>query len=57
MLLAGHVFFEEIGMLQAREFDGEAVIDVTDHASLRLADGDHGADCGLQIRRDRDRCA
>src|SRR5690349_24301023 len=43
-LFAGDAVFDEVRMLQTREFDGEAVLDVTDHAPLRLADGAHGAD-------------
>jgi hypothetical protein len=30
-LFAGDVVFDGIGMLQAGEFDGETVLDVTDH--------------------------
>ena len=37
-LFAGDVLFDEVGMLQARELDGEAVFDVAHDAALRLAD-------------------
>lgn len=43
-LFAGHVFFNEVGVLQAHELDGKAILDVTHHAALRLSDGDHHAD-------------
>ena len=49
-LFAGDVVFNEIGVLQAHEFDGEAVFDMADDAALRLADGDDGADRRPQIR-------
>ena len=39
-LFTGDVVFDGIGMLQAGEFDGEAVFDVTDHPARGLADGD-----------------
>ncbi len=39
-LFAGNVLFDEVGMLQTSELDGEAVVDVTHHAALRLAKGD-----------------
>jgi hypothetical protein len=48
-LFAGDVIFDEIGVLQAHEFDSEAVLDVTDHPALGLADGDHGADRRPQL--------
>ena len=39
-LLAGDVFFDEIGVLQAGEFNGESVLDVADptSSSVRRAD-------------------
>jgi hypothetical protein len=37
-LFAGHVFFNEVGVLQAHEFDRKAVFDVTHDAALRLAE-------------------
>ena len=37
-LFAGDVVFDEVGMLQAGEFDREAVVDMAHHAALRLAD-------------------
>ncbi len=43
-LFAGDVLFDEIGMLQAHEFDGEAIFDVADDATLCFADGDHDTD-------------
>lgn len=45
-LLAGDVFFDEVGVLQTGKFDGESVLDVTDHPALRLSDGNHAADSG-----------
>src|ERR1039458_9067905 len=56
-LSAGDVFFDEIGVLQAGEFNGETVLDMTDHPALGLADGNHAADNGPQFRRDGDRGA
>src|SRR6185437_8108874 len=56
-LFAGNAVFDEIRVLQPREFDGEAVLDMTDDAALRLADHDHGADDGAQVGCDRDRGA
>jgi hypothetical protein len=53
-LFTGYVFFDEIGMLQAHEFDGEAIFDVPDDAPLRLADGHHDADWRSQFCRDSD---
>jgi hypothetical protein len=53
-LFAGDVIFDEIGVLQAHEFDSEAVLDVTDHPALSLADGDHGADRRPQLGRNSD---
>src|ERR1019366_464316 len=38
-LSAGDVFFDEIGVLQAGEFDGEAVLDMTDHPAPGLPGG------------------
>src|ERR1035441_7148477 len=38
-LFAGDVFFDEVGMLQAGEFDGETVLDMADHPAPGLADG------------------
>src|SRR5678816_215425 len=42
-LFAGHVFLNEIGMLQPHELDRKSVVDVTHDAALRLSDGDHDA--------------
>ena len=42
-LFAGDALFDEVGMLQAREFDGESVIDMAHDAARRLADGHHRA--------------
>ena len=56
-LSAGNVFFDEIGVLQPHEFDGEAILDVADHTALRLADRDHNADRWSQFGRDADRRA
>ena len=53
-LFAGDVIFDEIGMLQAHEFDGEAIFDMTDHTALRFADSDHDADRRPQLGRDSD---
>ncbi len=39
-LFAGDVVFDGIGMLQAGEFDGEAILDMTHYTPRRLADGD-----------------
>lgn len=44
-LFPGDVVFDGIGVLQAGEFDGEAVFDMTDHPAHGLADsyrGTHG---------------
>ena len=54
-LFAGDVIFDEIRVLQAHEFDGEAVFNVTHHPALRFADGDHGSDRRSQLRRDGNR--
>ena len=43
-LFTGHVFFDEVGVLQPHELDGKSVVDVTHDAALRLSDGDHDAD-------------
>jgi hypothetical protein len=56
-LFAGDVFLDEVGMLEPRELNGEAVLDVTDDAALRLAEGDQAADRRPQVRRDGDRRA
>src|SRR5690242_16117629 len=56
-LFAGDAVLDEIGVLQAREFDGETVLDMAHHAALRLADHDHGSDRRAQIRCDRNRGA
>src|SRR5262245_15221892 len=53
-LFAGHVFFYEVGMLQPHELDGEAIIDVTYNAALRLADSDYDADWRSQLASDAD---
>src|SRR5262245_46610250 len=54
-LIAGNVFFDEIGMLQPHELDGKAIVDVTHNAALRLSDGDHDADWRSQFASDADR--
>jgi len=41
-LFAGDVLFDEVGMLQASEFDREAVFNVTDYPARRLADRNNG---------------
>ena len=53
-LFTGYVFFDEIGVLEAHEFDGEAIFDVPDDAPLRLADGHHDADWRSQFCCDSD---
>ena len=53
-LLSGDVLFDEIGVLQSREFNREAVLDVAHYAARRLADCDHHADWRTQIGPDRD---
>src|SRR5262245_28129498 len=54
---ASYVFFNEVGMLQPHELDGEAIIDVTYNAALRLSDRDHDADWRSQFAGDADRGA
>jgi hypothetical protein len=39
-LFAGHIVLNEIGVLQAHEFDGEAIFDMAHDAALRLTDRD-----------------
>ena len=53
-LFAGHVFFNEVGVLQPHELDPKSVVDVTHDAALRLTDGDHDADWRSQITGDSD---
>src|SRR3974390_976027 len=53
-LLSGNVLFDEVGVLQSREFNREAVLDVAHYAALRLADCDHHADWRTQIGPDPD---
>jgi hypothetical protein len=43
-LFAGHVVFDEVGVLETHEFNGEAIFDMADNAALRLADGNDDAD-------------
>src|SRR5215813_5271364 len=43
-LPAGDVFFDEVGVLEADEFDREAVLEVTDHPAGGLPDRHAGAD-------------
>lgn len=43
-LFAGNIFLDEIGVLEAHEFDRKAVLDVTHHAALGLAYGDDYTD-------------
>jgi hypothetical protein len=50
-LSAGDVLFDEVVVLQAGEFHGEAVLDMTDHAALGLSDGNYAADRRPQFRR------
>ncbi len=42
-LAAGHIFFEGIGMLQARKLDGESVLDMADDAALHFTERDQRA--------------
>ena len=51
-LFAGNIVFDEIGVLQAHEFDGEAIFDVPHHAALGFANRDDDADQRPQIGRD-----
>ena len=53
-LFASHIVFDEIGVLQAHEFDGEAIFDVAYDAPLRLADCYDDADRRAQIGCDTD---
>ena len=50
-LFAGHVVFDEVGMLETHEFDGEAIFDMADNAALRLADRYDDADGRAEIGR------
>jgi hypothetical protein len=50
-LFAGHVVFDEVGMLETHELDGEAILDVADNTALRLADRYDDADGRTEIRR------
>ena len=43
-LRAGNVLFEKIRMLQARELDGEALLEVAHDPALCLAEADEAAD-------------
>src|SRR5262249_23708635 len=45
-LPAGDVFFDEVGVLEADEFDREAVLEVTDHPAGGLPDRHAGAHLG-----------
>src|SRR5581483_1925843 len=56
-LLAGHVVFDEVRVLQPGELDGKAVFDMADYPAGGLADGNHRADRGSQIRSNGDRRA
>lgn len=49
-LFAGNIFLDEIGVLQAHEFDGEAIFDMAHDAPLRLADRDDRTNRWSQIR-------
>jgi hypothetical protein len=51
-LFAGYVGFDEIGVLQAHEFDCEAIFDVAYDASLCSADRYYDANGRPQIGRD-----
>ena len=48
-LFAGDVGFDGVGMLQAGEFDGKAILDMANHPARRLADGNRRADVGPQF--------
>src|SRR5476651_500182 len=54
-LFAGDVVFDGVGMLQAGEFDGEAILDMTDYPAHNFANGDRGANRGPKVGRNRDR--
>jgi hypothetical protein len=49
-LFASDVVFDEIGVLQPHEFNGEAIFDVAHDAALGLADRDDNADRRPQVR-------
>ncbi len=49
-LIAGDVVFDGVGVLQAGEFDGKAIFNMTDHPAHGLADGDGGADYPAAVR-------
>src|SRR5215472_4605023 len=51
-LPAGDVFFDEVGVLEADEFDREAVLEVTDHPAGGLPDRHAGADLGPVFGRE-----
>ena len=52
-LPAGNVLFDKIRMLQPDELDREAILDMADHPTGGLADGDERADLGPLIAGDR----
>ena len=43
-LFTGNAVFDEIGVLQSHEFDGETIFYVPDHAALRLSNRDNDAE-------------
>jgi hypothetical protein len=53
-LFPGNIVFDEIGVLQAHEFDGKAIFDVADDTPLRFADRYDDADRRPQVRNDTD---
>src|SRR6478672_5531140 len=56
-LFAGHVFFNEVGVLQPHELNGKPVVDMTHDTALRLSDGDYDADWRPQVTGDANRGA
>src|SRR5690606_2344674 len=54
-LLAGHVVFEKVRMLQAGELDREAAFDMAHDAARHLADCHLAADLRNEIRCDQNR--
>src|SRR6185312_1512025 len=56
-LFAGHVFFNEVGVLQPHELDRKSVFDVAHDPALRLADCHYDANWRSQLATDADRGA
>ena len=52
-LLRCDVLFEKVEVLEAEEFDREAIVEMTDHTRRRLADGDGGRDFRPMFAPDR----